>query len=338
MTIDLRDVPLQSGDHVVQFYEREIDLLAVVGQHLARAVLSEETSIVIASETHRQAFETELEFAGIDVVEARRTGQLVMFDAASTMTEFMIEGRIDRNAFRSVFERILGEAFEMGRQVHVYGEMVALLWDAGDVLAAIELESWWNDLVESRPFSLLCAYPNASVAGSQHADALRQICDLHSSVVQNVSSANALRTPSGISERAADFAAEPYAPGAARRFVRDALYEWGHVDDDLVDEAVFVVSELSTNAVVHARSAFSVGIRVLGAQRLVRLWVRDSSPIMSTVSDSSPTGVGWGLRLVADLASSWGVETTTDAKVIWAEFALAPSDKGSVMETSRRVK
>ena len=38
MTIDLRDIALEGGDHVVQFYEREVDLFEVVGQHLARVI------------------------------------------------------------------------------------------------------------------------------------------------------------------------------------------------------------------------------------------------------------------------------------------------------------
>ena len=325
MTIDLRDIALEGGDHVVQFYEREVDLFEVVGQHLARVIRAQETSVVIASETHRQAFEAELEFAGVEVVEARRTGRLLMFDAASTMTEFMVEGRIDPKAFRSVLGTTLGEAFEHGRPVHVYGEMVALLWDAGDVLAAIELESLWNDLAESRQFSLFCSYPSASVTGSEHAEELRQICQLHSSIVEAAPRQGASHPPAKVSEKTADFTAELGAPAAARRFVRDALHQLGHADKDLVDEAALVVSELATNAVVHAGSAFSVGISVLPARQLLRLTVRDTDPTMSTIGDSSPAApAGWGLSLVAALAIRWGVETTSDAKVVWAEFALAP--------------
>jgi hypothetical protein len=326
MTIDLRDAELESGDHVVQFYEREVDLFEFVGQHLARAARARATSIVIASETHRQAFETELELAGIELIEARRAGRLLMLDAASIMTQFMVEGRIDRNAFRSVVGSILDEAFEVGGPVHVYGEMVALLWDAGDVLAAIELESLWNELAESRQFSLLCGYPSASVTGPEHAEALRQICHLHSSVVQSTPRFDPPDAHSGPNEKTAEFAAEPGAPGAARRFVRDGLGQWGHADEDLVGEVAFVVSELATNAVVHAGTAFSVGIRVLPAQQLVRLSVRDASPMMSTIGDSSPAAqAGSGLSVVADLASCWGVETTPDGKVVWAEFDLVSS-------------
>ena len=325
MTVDLGDVALESGDHVVQFYEREVDLFEFVGQHLARTVRAEATSVVIASDAHRQAFITELELAGIDTGEARRTGRLVMFDAASTMAEFMEEGRIDSKAFRRVLGGILDEVFDLGRQMHIYGEMVALLWEAGEVLTAIELESLWNDLVESHEFSLLCAYPTGPVAGSEHAEALRQICHLHSSVVRSAPRLDVPHWPSAVIERTADFAAEPGAPGAARRFLRDALRESGYVDQKLVDEATIVVSELATNAVAHTGFPFSVGVHVLPAQQRVRLLVRDASPTVPTVADSSTAArQGWGLSLVAHFASCWGVEATSDEKVVWAEFALVP--------------
>jgi hypothetical protein len=83
---------------------------------------------------------------------------------------------------------------------------------------------------------------------------------------------------------------------------------------------------LATNAVVHAGSAFSVGIHVLPGQQRVRLSVRDTKPVMSAVGESSGEArAGWGLKLVAEFARRWGVVTTSDAKVVWAELALAPT-------------
>ena len=164
---------------------------------------------MIASAAHRRGFELELELAGLEVAGARRNGRLVMFDAASIMTQFIVEGQIDRAAFGSVLGAIL-EGSDEGHPVHVYGEMVALLWEAGDVLAAIELESLWNDLIETRDFSLLCAYPSAALAGSEHAEALRQVCRLHSSVVQSAAGFDRAG-----SQRTVNFEAEPGAPGGA---------------------------------------------------------------------------------------------------------------------------
>jgi hypothetical protein len=70
--------------------------------------------------------------------------------------------------------------------VHVFGEMVALLWDFGQVAAAIEVEAMWNELAAQYQFSLLCAYPADSVRGGQHQDALTEVCRVHASVAGDV--------------------------------------------------------------------------------------------------------------------------------------------------------
>src|SRR5215213_10199932 len=52
--------------------------------------------------------------------------------------------------------------------------MVALLWEAGDVLAAIDLETLWNELAGER-LSLYCAYRSDSVMGHEQAGALHEV-------------------------------------------------------------------------------------------------------------------------------------------------------------------
>jgi hypothetical protein len=61
--------------------------------------------------------------------------------------------------------------------------MVTLLWQAGDVLSAIDLETLWNELAGELPFSLYCSYRSDSMMGHAQADALHEVCRLHSSVV-----------------------------------------------------------------------------------------------------------------------------------------------------------
>jgi anti-sigma regulatory factor (Ser/Thr protein kinase) len=79
------------------------------------------------------------------------------------------------------------------------------------------------------------------------------------------------------------------------------------------------VSELATNAIVHARSPFSIQLQ--RRSRGVRLAVADGSPIRPTLHDGGPLGAsGRGLRLVDALAASWGVELRSDGKVVWAEL------------------
>jgi len=76
----------------------------------------------------------------------------------------------------------MADAAWPGREVRAYGEMVALLWDAGDVLGAIELEKLWNELARDLNFSLWCAHHGHSLAVHEHADELHEVWRLCSKV------------------------------------------------------------------------------------------------------------------------------------------------------------
>ena len=167
----------------MQFYERDADLLVRAGEYLSDTARAGAVAIVIATEAHRDAFEARLRDAGVDAAAARDEGTLVWLDAAATLARFMRDGHVDRDAFFDVVGSVVMAAAATGRPVRAYGEMVGLLWEAGDVMAVIELETHWNDLAAAIPFSLYCAYRSDSVSGPEHADAFARVCQLHSSVV-----------------------------------------------------------------------------------------------------------------------------------------------------------
>jgi anti-anti-sigma regulatory factor len=89
------------------------------------------------------------------------------------------------------------------------------------------------------------------------------------------------------------------APAASRAFVADALTRWRA--DGIVEGARWVVSELVTNAVVHARTEMTVRVSLTG--RRVGLSVADQGQAGAVRLD----GDSWGLRVVGQLARSWGV-------------------------------
>jgi anti-sigma regulatory factor (Ser/Thr protein kinase) len=203
--------------------------------------------------------------------------------------------------------------------VRIYGEMVALLWDAGNVTAAIALEALWNDLGRRLPFSLFCAYDADTMGGEDCADSFRHVCHLHSAVVDGsptrTSSDHAVLVARA--EDARSFACELPSPGLARRFVADTLRAWGL--GALVADASLVVAELATNCVLHARSEFIVGVST--HDDVVRLSVRDASSALPSLRTPEPSsGSGRGLMLVGRIARRWGVELIADGKLIWAEL------------------
>lgn len=119
--------------------------------------------------------------------------------------------------------------------------------------------------------------------------------------------------------------------GSGPRGVQDAR-RWvvGTCQDidrgDLVECAELGVSELVTNALLHARPPLSV--RVRGTREHPRVEVRDGSlelPIMPGDphdEDDLLLTFGRGLSIVARCSSAWGVEVEDDGKVVW--FAPAP--------------
>lgn len=115
--------------------------------------------------------------------------------------------------------------------------------------------------------------------------------------------------------------------GEARRFVQDVLERKGR--GPWVDAAVLVVSELVTNAVIHARTQLEVRV-VITAGPVVQVEVHDCSDLPPrTKNYSNRSGTGRGLLLVDALAANWGSRPACDGKVVWAEIAAEPGGSAS---------
>jgi anti-sigma regulatory factor (Ser/Thr protein kinase) len=107
---------------------------------------------------------------------------------------------------------------------------------------------------------------------------------------------------------------DPSSVPAARHFVQRTLTAWG--EDDAGWAASQIVSELASNCALHARTDFDV--RLVQQEGRLRLEVRDSSPgRVQQRRYSNESTTGRGLRLVDDLAGSWGVELHDGGKTVW---------------------
>jgi anti-sigma regulatory factor (Ser/Thr protein kinase) len=109
------------------------------------------------------------------------------------------------------------------------------------------------------------------------------------------------------------------AAGRARRFVGQTLRSWGC--DDIVADAELLVSELVTNAILHARSPATVTVdRGNGS---IRVAVCDGSSAQPRVRDYGPKAVtGRGMLLVDRISERWGVDIDGSGKCVWFEVAL----------------
>ncbi|MGW7054449.1 ATP-binding protein [Streptomyces sp. NPDC054887] len=134
----------------------------------------------------------------------------------------------------------------------------------------------------------------------------------------------------------------PHAPGAVpaiRGRVRNILTEWG-LSPDAVMDALVVVSELLTNALVHALPPATLRlswVRVEGHGAL-RVEVTDAGPVLAGDGWGAPDPDeqgrdGWGapdpdehgrgIDIVAALAARCGVRVGTEGITRWADLSAA---------------
>jgi anti-sigma regulatory factor (Ser/Thr protein kinase) len=121
------------------------------------------------------------------------------------------------------------------------------------------------------------------------------------------------------------------APGVARALVRTELFHHFEFPEDapIVDDALLVVSELVTNAVLAGSPSVTVTIELHVDE--LRIEVVDSAagrPERRAAPVTSPDGRG--LTLVAAVTDGWGVTPVPAGKAVWARFSLAIGTAGPV--------
>ena len=169
--------------HIVQFYERETALIENVVEFMVAGLRAGEPVIAIATPEHRAAFAEGLGRHGFG--EHTTEHGITLLDARETLATFM-EG--DAPRYGAFFDAI-GTCIERALQarpaarVRAYGEMVDRLWRDNHRAAAITLETYWNELGERYPFSLLCAYVMDNFVKASDASAFREVCATHSHVI-----------------------------------------------------------------------------------------------------------------------------------------------------------
>lgn len=120
----------------------------------------------------------------------------------------------------------------------------------------------------------------------------------------------------------------PESVTEARRCVAELMAGWHR--PELMDAATLLVTELASNAVLHARTEFRV---VTTLNHCVRLEVHDGNRSRPMVrrSEDGLAGTGRGLQLVERLSDAWGVELD-HGKVVWCRICEPDTAQVAPME------
>jgi anti-sigma regulatory factor (Ser/Thr protein kinase) len=99
---------------------------------------------------------------------------------------------------------------------------------------------------------------------------------------------------------------------------RQFLGRWAcpeHLTDPA--DALLVVSELVTNALIHGAPPIRLTMRCVDGQTVVRVTDTGEPPILGRQPAAADAVSGRGLRLLEVLATDWGVDTHANGKTFW---------------------
>ena len=171
--------------HVVQLYGRDDQLLTRhVGQYLAEGLRRGDGLLLIATGAHTEAIVRGLEEEGGEFAAAALAGRVVVLDAETTLARFLVDGSPSWERFQEVVGAAVRglRARVPGKRLRAFGEMVGVLWSAGQTAAAVQLEEYWNRLLEDHAASLFCAYPIDVFHGECESDEFTALAAVHTHV------------------------------------------------------------------------------------------------------------------------------------------------------------
>jgi anti-sigma regulatory factor (Ser/Thr protein kinase) len=123
------------------------------------------------------------------------------------------------------------------------------------------------------------------------------------------------RTVTRVPVASLTFPAELDSVGAARRFLRTTLHDWDN--DNYEFAAPLVLTELVTNATLHARTPYTVRLTLEDTHLVVE--VVDSSPRLPQARNYTlDATTGRGINIVDAFSDTWGAREIPEGKVVWA--------------------
>jgi DcmR-like sensory protein len=169
-------------DHVLQLYDNDEVFLKTLLDFVESGIHSNENVIVVATNSHLNKLEFQMEKNGLDVEKLISSQKYIPLSAEETMEEFMINDMLSEELFVKITTELLKLAGYGTQKVRLFGEVVTLLLEKGNVEATVLQEDLTNQLCTRHPFlCVFCAYPKKLMEDNFHH--AKQIYDAHSKLI-----------------------------------------------------------------------------------------------------------------------------------------------------------
>ena len=241
------------AEHRAQFYVHDGYLCEAAARFLADGLRDGHSVVLITSTPRRESIASHLLTHGFDLTPLGNSSKATVCDARELLAQFMADGVPDRGRFTTALSSLLDRCGAAGdRTAHVYGDLVDVLCQDGNLSGGIRVEQLWNELAQARRFSVMCGYALASFPTVAHLAQFEEVCRHHTHVLPteryvNVGNdAHQLREIAMLQQQALALEAELAQRKALEQALRQAIAD-RDTSSRLKDEFLtFVSHELRT--------------------------------------------------------------------------------------------
>ena len=167
-------------DHQVQFYSDDATLVET-GEHFLRAAVnSHDAAIAVVTRSHLRQLLPRLKSGGSRAGQAIEQGSFLQLDAEELASGILSDGVARwRSSLIQTLESAAAATRRARPRVAVFGECAGLLWEAGHIDSAMDLEQLGAEIVNTMSVSIMCAYPLLS---ADHDHDFKAVCAHHRAV------------------------------------------------------------------------------------------------------------------------------------------------------------
>ena len=172
------------SEHRVQLFDTAPSLARTVSTFVIEGLQRAQAVLVVARALHWRLIERDLTDAGIAAADHVVDGSLTVLDAAATLNRFMRKDAPDADLFAATVGQTI-RRLSASRGVWMFGEMVDVLAESGNLHGSEAVETMLDVLAEEVPLTVLCGYSSGHFAGPAGVAALGRICRAHTCVQSN---------------------------------------------------------------------------------------------------------------------------------------------------------
>jgi CheY-like chemotaxis protein len=170
--------------HIVQLYQDEEFYCEAISHFAAEGLKRNEAVILVPTAPHREILSARLEDAGFDVEDLVLRGWLMFLDADETLPKFLVGGLPDAERFKALARKAIATARSNGRVcVRWWGEMVNVLYVAGNRRGSTRLEELFDEVAHEEAIAIFCSFLMDKFDAAIYDGPLGDVCRTHAHLI-----------------------------------------------------------------------------------------------------------------------------------------------------------